>query len=104
MPRAAPQWRRDPPRVGLILHMIVGALTTTRPDAAPIVHGAAEVYVVQAPMLALASSSTVTEVHGDARTRELRARGGDLDWDQAIAYSSPKPHKPSRNPLSQTQP
>ena len=73
--------------MGLILHMIAGALAVTRPDAAAIIQGAAEAYVVQAPMFALASSAAVTGVLGDARARKLRARGGDMDWDDALAYT-----------------
>jgi len=29
----------------------------------------------------------VTEAVGEERARELRARGADLDWDQAVAYT-----------------
>ena len=38
-------------------------------------------------MFALASSAAVTGVLGDARARELRARGGDMDWDDVRAYT-----------------
>jgi hypothetical protein len=37
-------------------------------------------------MVARAISSLVTEALGDARASELRARGADMDWDQALAY------------------
>jgi hypothetical protein len=29
----------------------------------------------------------VTETLGEERARELRARGADMDWDQAVAYT-----------------
>ena len=29
----------------------------------------------------------VTEALGEERAQELRARGADMDWDQAIAYT-----------------
>jgi hypothetical protein len=72
--------------MGLVLHLIAGALASTRPDAAAIIQGAAEAYVAQAPMFTLLSSA-VTASLGDERARELRARGADMDWDQALAYT-----------------
>jgi hypothetical protein len=73
-------------RMGLVLHLIAGALAATRPDAAAIIQGAAEAYVVQAPMFALLRS-TVTAALGDESATELLARGSDMDWDQALAYT-----------------
>jgi len=32
-------------------------------------------------------SSIVTAALGEERARELRARGADMDWDQALAYT-----------------
>ena len=32
-------------------------------------------------------SSTITAALGDERARQLRARGADMDWDQALAYT-----------------
>ena len=29
----------------------------------------------------------ITEALGEERARELRARGADMDWDQAVAYT-----------------
>jgi hypothetical protein len=80
-------WSGERIRMGIILHLIAGALAATRPDAAAIIQGAAEAYVVQAPRFALASSTSVTGALGDARARELRARGANMDWDQVIAYT-----------------
>jgi predicted ATPase/class 3 adenylate cyclase len=80
-------WSGDRLRVGIILHLIAGALAATRPDAAAIIQGVAETYVAQAPMVALESSRTVTEALGDARAKELRARGANMDWDQAIDFT-----------------
>jgi len=31
--------------------------------------------------------SIVTETLGEERTRELRASGANMDWDQALAYT-----------------
>jgi hypothetical protein len=66
--------------------MVAGALLTTRPDAAAIILGAAEAYVVESPQFA-ALSSIVTASLGKEPARELRARGADMDWDQAVAYT-----------------
>ena len=73
-------------RMALVLYMIAGALLTTRPDAAAIILGAAEAYVVGSPQFALLSS-IVTASLGEERARELRTRGADMDWDQAVAYT-----------------
>ena len=66
--------------------MIAGALLTTRPDAAAIMQGAAEAYVVEPPKFAPLSSA-VTASLGEERAREQRAQGADMDWDQAVAYT-----------------
>jgi hypothetical protein len=73
--------------MGVILHLIAGALAATRPDTAAIIQGIAAAYVVQAPLFAVATSLTVTAALGDAHARELRARGADMDWDDALAYT-----------------
>jgi hypothetical protein len=67
--------------MGLVLHMIAGALATTRPASAATVQGAAEANVV-------APASLRTRIAlDDERVQELRARGADMDWDQAVAYT-----------------
>jgi hypothetical protein len=82
------QWGGDRARAGSILQMIAGTLATTRPDAAAIIGGAAEAYAVgPVERTAHRINSTVAEALGDERARELRARGADLDWDQALAYT-----------------
>lgn len=81
------RWSGDRLRMGIILHLIAGAFAASRPDAAAIIQGAAEAHVVQAPTVALASSTTVTGALGDARARELRARGANMDWDQVLSYT-----------------
>jgi predicted ATPase len=81
------QWGGDRIRVGFVLYMIAGALAPSRPDAAAIIHGAAETYMVESPLFARLVSSAVTEALGAERARELRARGADMDWDQAVAYT-----------------
>ena len=69
-----------------MLHMIAGALAATQPEAAAIIQGAAEAYMVESPTLA-PLISFVTEALGEERARELRARGAEMDWDQAVAYT-----------------
>jgi predicted ATPase/class 3 adenylate cyclase len=81
------QWGGDRIRMGHILHVIAGVFAATRPEAAAIIQGAAEANMVQPPMFALATNSIVTGALGDARARDLRARGADMDWDQALAYT-----------------
>ena len=75
------QWGGDRLRMGLVLHMIASALATTRPASAATIQGAAEANVVASP------SMNARIALGDERIRELRARGADMDWDQAVAYT-----------------
>ena len=88
--------------MGITLHMIAGTLATTQPEAAAIIRGAAEAYVAELPILA-PFDLIVTETLGDERARELRARGADMDWDQAIAYPRSDHPSPQRT-QSGTQP
>jgi predicted ATPase len=74
-------------RLALVLYMIAGALATSRPDAAAIIQGAAETYVAESPRSARLISLIVTEALGEERAREARARGADMGWDQALAYT-----------------
>ena len=73
--------------MGLTLNIIAGALTTTRPEAAAIILGAAETYMVESPKSAQLVSLIVTQALGEQRARELRARGAGMAWDQALAYT-----------------
>ena len=73
--------------MGTIFYIIAGALTTTRLEAAAIILGAAETYVVESPASAQLISLIVTQALGEERARELRARGAGMDWDQAVAYT-----------------
>ena len=81
------QWGGDRRHVGLALYMIAGTLAATRPEAAAIIQGAAETYLVQPERIARLISSIMAAALGDQRARELRARGADMDWDQAVAYT-----------------
>jgi hypothetical protein len=72
--------------MGPILQIIAGALAATQPEAAAIIQGAAEAYLVKSPTIA-PISLIVTEALREERARELRARGADMDWDQAVAYT-----------------
>ena len=75
------QWGGDRLRMGLVLHMIAGALATTWPTPAATIQGAAEANVTAPPSLKTRIALD------DERVRELRARGADMDWDQAVAYT-----------------
>jgi hypothetical protein len=74
-------------RMGITLHMIAGTLAATRPDAAAIILGATEAHVIESARYAQPVNSTVAAALGEQRARELRARGADMDWDQAVAYT-----------------
>jgi len=73
--------------MGFILYIIAGVLVSTRPDAAAIIQGAAEAYVPATVGTVQLISSALTAALGDEHARELRAHGGGMDWDQAIAYT-----------------
>jgi hypothetical protein len=78
---------RDRRMMGLNLHWIAGMLAATRPEAAATIQGAAETYVAKMPLSDELISSAVAAALGEERARELRARGADMDWDQAVAYT-----------------
>ena len=42
--------------------------------------------------------------YGEERTRELRARGADMDWDQAVAYTLTQNAQALNELQSETQP
>jgi len=82
------RWGGDRLRMGLVLYMLAAALITTRPEGAAIILGAAQAHTVgPAERIVQLISSTLTKALGDERVRELRARGADMDWDQALAYT-----------------
>jgi hypothetical protein len=90
--------------MGFALHIIAAALAATRPDAAAIMYGAAETHVGQPARTAELISSIVTAALGAERARELRARGADMDWDQALAYTLTQATQALSELQSQTQP
>ncbi len=90
-------------RMALVLYMIAGALLTTRPDAAAILQGAAEAYVVESPTFALLSPALTASL-GQERARELRTRGANMDWDQAVAYTLTQTTQALSELQSETQP
>jgi predicted ATPase/class 3 adenylate cyclase len=98
------QWGGDRVRMGTCLNIIAGALTTTRPEAAAIILGAAETYQVEPPKSAQLISLTVTQTLGEDRARELRAQGTDMDWDQAVAYTLAQTTQALSKLQSETQP
>ena len=51
------------------------------------IQGAAEASPGASPTMAQLIGLIVTEALGEERAQELRARGADMDWDQAIAYT-----------------
>jgi hypothetical protein len=67
--------------------MIAGALAPTQPEAAAMIQGAAEASLGASPTMAQLIGLIVTEALVEERAQELRARGADMDWDQAIAYT-----------------
>jgi predicted ATPase len=73
--------------LALTLDMISGTLAGTQPEAAAIIQGAARANVTESPVTARLFSLIVTEALGEERARELRARGADMEWDQAVAYT-----------------
>jgi predicted ATPase len=73
--------------VGFTLHMIAGTLAAIQPEPAAIIQGAAEASMAESPTIAPLISSILTEALGEQRMRELRARGADMDWDEAVAYT-----------------
>jgi predicted ATPase/class 3 adenylate cyclase len=77
----------DRMRMGITLHIIAAALVSTRPDAAATIQGAAEAYVLQPQRTAQLINPTTAEALGEERARELAARGANMNWDQAIAYT-----------------
>jgi nitrogen fixation protein FixH len=50
--------------------------------------GAAEAHAIKTgEWIVELITSTVAAALGEERARELRARGVDMDWDQAVAYA-----------------
>jgi predicted ATPase/class 3 adenylate cyclase len=99
------EWGGDRVRVGLVLHVIAGALAATRPDAAAIVQGAAAAHAVgPAARIVEQISSIVAAALGEEGAQELRARGADMDWDQAVAYTLAQTTQALSEPGSRTQP
>jgi hypothetical protein len=89
--------------MGFLLHTIAGALAASQPEAAAMIQGAAGAYVAESPIFA-SFSLIVTEALGEERARELRARGADMDWDQAVAYTLAQTTQALNEPRSRTQP
>ncbi len=92
---------RDRLRMGFTLHLIAGILAATQPEAAAIIQGAAKTYWADSPNFA-PLISFVTEALGAERARELRARGADMDWDQAVAYTLTQTAQALNEPESET--
>ena len=49
-------------------------------------------------------TSTVAAALGEERAREQRARGADMDWDQAVAYTLTQTTQALKESLSESQP
>jgi hypothetical protein len=90
--------------MGMTLHMIAGTLAATQPEAAAIIQGAARTYVAESPNFARPISLIVTEALDEEHARELRARGADMDWDQAVAYTLTQTTQALNELQSETQP
>jgi hypothetical protein len=91
-------------RMGFLLHFIARTLAATQPEAAAMIQAAAETYVAESPNFARPFSLIVTEALGEERARELRARGADMDWDQALAYTLAQTTQALNELQSGTQP
>jgi predicted ATPase/class 3 adenylate cyclase len=90
--------------MGFVLHLIAGTLAATQPEAAAMIQGAAEASVAESPTIARLISLIVTEALGEERARELRARGAEMDWDQAVAYTLAQTTQALNELQSGTQP
>ncbi|HEV2920586.1 MAG TPA: hypothetical protein VG673_15290, partial [Actinomycetota bacterium] len=86
-----------------VLHAIAGTLAATQPEAAAIIQGAAEAYMAESPTVARLISF-VTDALGEEEARELRNRGADMDWDQAVAYTLTQTTQALNELQSGTQP
>jgi hypothetical protein len=92
-------------RLGITLHMIAGMLAASQPEAAAIILGAAQAHVMTgSARIAQPITSTVAAALGEERAREQRARGADLDWDQAVAYTLTQTTQALEEALSESQP
>jgi hypothetical protein len=98
------RWGGDRVRMGLVLSIIAGALAAIRPDAAAIIQGAAQAYVVESSRTVQVINSIVTAALGEERARELRTRGADMEWEQAIAYTLTQTTQALNEVESETQP
>ena len=98
------QWGGDRLRMGMVLYLTAGALAATQPEAAAIIRGAADAYAVAPPFPARLITSTVTAALGEERAQQLRARGADMDWDQALAYTLTQATQALSELESETQP
>jgi predicted ATPase/DNA-binding XRE family transcriptional regulator len=97
-------WGGDRVRMGLVLSILAGALAATRPDAAAIIQGAAQAYVVESSRTYQVINSIVTAALGEERARELRARGAGMDWEQAVAYTLTQTNQALNELESEAQP
>ena len=60
--------------------------------------------MVESLTIAQPLSLTVTEALGQQRAQELRARGADMDWDEAVAYTLTQTTQALNELKSGTQP
>ena len=94
------QWAGNRLRMGPVLHIIAGALAASRPEAAAIIQGAAEAYMVESPNFARLISLIVTGSSGRgarARTPRPRCRHG-LGPSRRLHPRSDHP-SPQRTPI-----
>jgi len=60
--------------------------------------------MVESLTIAQPLSLTATEALGQERAQELRARGADMDWDEAVAYTLTQTTQALNELKSGTQP
>jgi hypothetical protein len=105
LPRPTREVVHQPTREVVPRHLVIaGALAATQPEAAAMIQGAAEAYVVVPPNFARLISLIVTEALGEDRGRELRARGAEMHWDEAVAYTLTQTTQALNELQSETQP
>ena len=89
--------------MSMFLLFNAGALAATQPEPAAIIQGAAA-YMAELPTIAQLSGLIVTEALGEERAQELRTRGAEMDWDQAVAYTLTQTTQALNELKSGTQP
>jgi predicted ATPase/class 3 adenylate cyclase len=73
--------------MGITLQKIAGALAASKPDAAAIVLGAAEAYVIESSKVVLRVRAAVETALTEEDYAALHARGARMEWDAAVDFA-----------------